>query len=680
MIRAFLLSTEEEKARFQREAEVVARLDHPHIVPVYEAGELDGHPFLAMKLIHGGTLATRLAHGPLEAREAVRLLAKVAAAVQHAHDKGVLHRDLKPSNILLDAAGVPWLTDFGMAACAQSSGGLTASGTQIGTPQYMSPEQAAGRLREVSPASDVWALGAMLFQMLSGRPPYAGETSLAIMHSVVNDAPPRLVAKDRRERDLAVLVERCLQKEASQRLSSAGMLAEELDRWLRGEPIQSRATPKPLVWPWMAAVAMALPGWLFLQPKQVEVSVVEEQRIQPSELEKATFGRAVALDGDTMAVGAPSQGAGAVYVYARQNGRWLPQAVLTSAEGHKGDEFGRSVAIEGDTLVIGAHLEDSGARDSGAAYVFTRDGTGWKQTAMLKAPSPSEGDGFGRAVAMDGGTLVIGSRREDHQKLRNSGAAYVFVRDGLSWKQQARLVSPHPGALFLFGISVCIEGDTVIVGVDGEDYSSVPPSSGIQRRLDTGAAYVFTRAAGAWTLETRLIAAEGYGGCFGYSVALSGDTALIGCYRNNRGNADLKAAPDTSARESGAAFVFVREGKTWQQQAFLKPQNNGTGYRFGFQVALNGPTAIVGAYSEGSGTTGINSRPDTACIEAGAVYVFRRQAADWTQTNYVKASHTSDFDHLGIALDFDGHTLVTGASGTDREPFSRGQVWTFSVK
>lgn len=685
MIRASRFASAEEKARFNREAAAAAQLDHESIVPLYEVGEVEGHAFLVMKLVRGGTLADRIKAGPMSPVEAARLLSAVAAAVQHAHEKGVLHRDLKPSNVLLDEAGDPWLTDFGMARMMGDDTDLTTTAAQIGTPQYMSPEQAAGRAREVSAASDVWALGAVFYQMLSGKAPYAGETSLAIMHAVTNEDPPKLMAKDRRERELAVLVDRCLQKDASQRLSSAGMLAEELERWLREEPIQSRAARKWSIWSWltaaMAMAAMGVIGWSFFRSTPVGLTIVEEQRVMPpAGMEEAIFGRAVALDGDTMAIGAPLQGAGAVNVYGRVDGRWVRQAILTPSDGRGGDEFGRAVAIEGDTLVVGAHLADSAARNSGAAYVFTREGAEWRQTAMLKAAAPGAGDGFGRAVAVDAGTVVIGSRLEDHNTLRDAGAAYVFVREGLSWKQQARLASPLPGAMHLFGISACIEGDTLIVGADAEENLAVPQSFIIERQLNSGAAYVFTRAAGVWTLQTRLAAAAGYGGCFGYSVALSGDTALIGCYRNNRSTADLDAAPDTSALESGAAFVFVREGQSWQQQAFLKPQNNRAGNRFGFQVALQGSTAVIGAYTESSGTTGINSSPDAACAEAGAAYVFQRQAARWSQTNYVKASYTSAYDRLGISLALDGQTLVVGASGANREPFVDGQVWTFSVK
>jgi serine/threonine protein kinase len=240
MIRGFHFSTADEMSRFQREAQAAARLDHPNIVPVYEIGEVDGCPFLSMKMIRGGTLADRLKAGRLTAEAAATIMAKVAAAVGYAHEKGILHRDLKPSNILLDEEGTPWLTDFGMAQLSDSAGALTVTGAQLGTPHYMSPEQASGLVRGLTAASDVWGLGAMFYQMLSGNLPYDGESNVAIMHEVVSASPPKLLPRTSREMDLSVLIERCLQKEPAERMQSATLLAEELERWLLRKLIQSR--------------------------------------------------------------------------------------------------------------------------------------------------------------------------------------------------------------------------------------------------------------------------------------------------------------------------------------------------------------------------------------------------------------------------------------------------------
>ena len=267
LMRSLLLATTEEKARFKTEAGAAAQLDHGSIVPVYEVGEQDGQPFFTMKLVEGQSLAARLKDGPLPEREAAAMMASIARAVAHAHERGVLHRDLKPGNVVLDTAGSPWLTDFGLAKVTTADSELTRTQSFLGTPEYMSPEQAAGRTRDIGPASDVWALGAMLFQMLSGRVPFTGESAVEVLRQVVDGDAPRL----RGSADLATIVARCLTKDPARRLSSAAFLAEELERWLAGEPIQSRGitlAERGARWvrrhPWPAVVAVLLAAVLAL--------------------------------------------------------------------------------------------------------------------------------------------------------------------------------------------------------------------------------------------------------------------------------------------------------------------------------------------------------------------------------------------------------------------------------
>lgn len=235
------LASRADLARFRSEAEAAARLDHPGIVSIFEVGESDGLPFYSMRFIEGTTLAKQLAAGPLPPREAATLLAKVADAVQAAHDRGVLHRDLKPSNILIDAAGRPHVSDFGLAKRLEDDQSVTHTGAILGTPCYMSPEQAAGSRGDVGPTSDVWSLGAILYQMLTGRPPFQAASPMDTLLAVLETDPPAprtvVVGVDR---DLEMIALKSLQKPQELRYSSAGGLAADLRAFLAGETIAAR--------------------------------------------------------------------------------------------------------------------------------------------------------------------------------------------------------------------------------------------------------------------------------------------------------------------------------------------------------------------------------------------------------------------------------------------------------
>ncbi len=238
--------------RFRVEAEAAAALDHPHIVPIYEVGEHEEQQYFSMKLVNGESLARRLHRDIPAPRDAARLVSMVASAVQHAHERGVLHRDLKPGNILLDAAGAPHVTDFGLAKKLDRDSDLTLSGVVVGTPSYMAPEQASGRSREVAPTTDVWGLGAILYHALSGRPPFQADESVETLRLVREGepVPPRTLVP-RLPRDLETICLKCLEKEPRRRYASAGELALELERFLRGEPIAARPiTIAGRAWRW----------------------------------------------------------------------------------------------------------------------------------------------------------------------------------------------------------------------------------------------------------------------------------------------------------------------------------------------------------------------------------------------------------------------------------------------
>src|SRR6478672_8962365 len=229
--------------RFRLEAEAAASLDHPCIVPIYEVGERDGQCYFSMKVVEGGQLDEVVKHTPLSIRQAVELIAKVARTVHYAHEHGILHRDIKPGNILLDAKGEPHLTDFGLARLAESESSVTQTLDVLGTPSYMAPEQALGNNAAVSSVTDVYGLGAVLYQLLTGHPPFAGGTTYETIKLLEDTEPrsPRLW-NPKIDRDLSTICLKCLEKDPKRRYSSALALAEDLEHWVKHEPILARRT------------------------------------------------------------------------------------------------------------------------------------------------------------------------------------------------------------------------------------------------------------------------------------------------------------------------------------------------------------------------------------------------------------------------------------------------------
>ena len=252
-ILSYHADSRETLARFRREAEAAASLDHPNILPIYEVSEgEDGLPFFSMKFAPGGSL---LDAGPAlrdEPRRSVALMAKVARGVQYAHGQGILHRDLKPGNIMLDGRGEPLVSDFGLAKWLDTTSDLTRTLTVFGTPGYIAPEQAKGPAANLTPAADVYSLGAILFDLFTGQPPFLGEHALAVIQQAADKSAPKLrTLAPSLDRDLETICARCLEREPKARYRSAGDLAEDLERWLEGRPIVARpVSPPTRVWRW----------------------------------------------------------------------------------------------------------------------------------------------------------------------------------------------------------------------------------------------------------------------------------------------------------------------------------------------------------------------------------------------------------------------------------------------
>lgn len=414
--------------------------------------------------------------------------------------------------------------------------------------------------------------------------------------------------------------------------------------------------------------------------------------------------------------------AGAVYIYTRSGAAWTQHAYVKASNAGSGDHFGNAVALsaDGSTLAVAAFWESSGATgvnanqndnsipQAGAAYVFTRSGGAWTQQAYIKASNtgragegdlPGEGDQFGFSLALsaDGNTLAVGAPSEDstaggingnqqNDSASSAGAVYVYARSGGTWTQQAYVKSDTPtnftlGDQFGYSLALSRDGTTLAVGVYDEGGSgrtvNAPVDTG---RNGSGAAYVFRRRGAEWTKEAYLKTWNAEGGdSWGVAISLSedGNTLALGsidedclCTGVVHAPSDAGATDQKSDMSVGAAAIFVRGGAGWTQQAYIKPSNPSEGDWFGVRLALSGDgtTLLVSAQNEDSAARGLNgNQQDESALESGAVYVFTRSGATWSQQAYVKGANTEAYDEFGgsVAVSRDGRTFLAGARGED---------------
>ena len=366
-----------------------------------------------------------------------------------------------------------------------------------------------------------------------------------------------------------------------------------------------------------------------------------------------SLGSSVALSGDTAVIGArhdDDKGAdsGSAYVFVRSGVTWTQQAKLTASDGAAGDLFGASIALAGDTVVVGSESDDDKGSDSGSAYVFVRSGTTWAQQAKLTATDGTAGDSLGCAVAVSGDSVLVGANSDD-AKVALGGSAYVFVRSGTTWTQQAKLVPSDTAANDYFGGAVALSGNTALVGASGDD----------AQVTNGGAAYVFVRSGTSWTEQDEitgknLTASSG----FGFAVALDADTALVGAW-----------SQDSSAADAGSAFVFVRSGSIWTQQAELLASDGAASDYFGVAVSLSGDTAAVGAHYE-----------DDKGANSGGAYLFGRTGTTWSQKMKVSASDGAAGDAFGRSVAVTADTLLVAAPADDDFGTSTGSAYIFVGK
>lgn len=368
------------------------------------------------------------------------------------------------------------------------------------------------------------------------------------------------------------------------------------------------------------------------------------------------FGGSVAISGTTVIVGAnggaaTASGAGAAYVYVLSGGAWTLQQKLTANDGEADDAFGSYVAISGDTAVVGAFGDRVGTNvNQGSAYVFFRTGTTWALQQKLTVADGATNDYFGRAVAIAGDTIVVGSSSADTLTNIDQGAAYVFLRTGTTWAQQAKLLAADGASTDYFGDSVAISGDTVVVGAT-EDATGA--------NVQQGSAYVFTRTGTAWTQQAKLTAADGTAfDYFGFSVALDGNTAVIGTLQDVGANF-----------QQGSAYIFVRSGSTWTQQQKLLAADGAANDSFGNSVFILGDTVMLGAAGD---TNGANTRQ-------GSAYVYTRSGTTWTQSQKLVAADGTADDSFGAGVAFTQNAAVIGSIGdTVGNNALQGSAYIFS--
>lgn len=352
------------------------------------------------------------------------------------------------------------------------------------------------------------------------------------------------------------------------------------------------------------------------------------------------FGGSVAISGTTAIVGAnagavTASGAGSAYVYVLSNGAWTLQQKLTASDGQPDDAFGSYVAISGDTAVIGAYGDTVGTNvNQGSAYVFVRSGTTWTQQQKLTAADGAATDVFGKAVAIAGDTVVVGASSADSVANVDQGAAYVFFRTGTTWAQQAKLTAGDAAATDYFGDSVAISADTVIVGAT-EDATGL--------NVQQGSAYVFTRTGTAWSQQAKLTAPDGTAfDYFGFAVAVDANTAVIGTLQDIGANF-----------QQGSVYVYVRSGTTWTMQQKLLAADGANGDSFGDSVSVLGDTVMIGAAGDTNGAT----------MRQGSAYLFARTGTTWAQSQKLLAADGGAEDSFGAGVAFTPNAAIVGSIG-----------------
>jgi FG-GAP repeat len=357
------------------------------------------------------------------------------------------------------------------------------------------------------------------------------------------------------------------------------------------------------------------------------------------------FGSSVSIYGDYAVVGASfddigaNSAQGSAYIFIKSGNTWTQQAKLIADDGVADDRFGTSVAISGDYVIVGANVDDIGANtDQGSAYIFMRSGVSWTQQAKLLATTGAGGDWFGISVALDGDYAIVGAYTDDIGGNSNQGSAYVFVRSGVTWTQQANLVAADGLSEDNFGLSVSISGEYVIVGAHDDHVGS---------NLGQGSAYIFIRTGNAWSQQAKILAGDGEANdFFGIAVSIDGDYVLVGAYGDDY-------PPST---DRGSAYIFNRSGSTWTQQAKLTALSGSPNDYYGSSVSILGETIFIGAYND-------ESLPGCSDpVRIGMGYIYKKQNNIWTLHSTVEDPLGDEGEQFTRSVSHNGDTFIAGAA------------------
>ena len=407
---------------------------------------------------------------------------------------------------------------------------------------------------------------------------------------------------------------------------------------------------RPLGWP-MLLVAVII-CVIASQANAALGDWAQEAKLLPSDgAAEGLFGCSVSISGDTAVIGAWGDDdnggySGSAYVFRYDGTNWVEEAKLLPSDGATYDYFGISVSVSSDTAVIGAYRDDDNGSESGSAYVFRHEGTGWVEEVKLLASDGDDGDRFGYSVSISGDTVVIGADYDDDHG-ESSGSAYVFRYDGTGWVEDAKLLPSDGAADDYFGISVSISGDTAVIGAYRDDDNG----------SDSGSVYVFRYNGAEWTQKTKLLASDGDADdLFGYPVSIFGDAVIIGAMGN-----------DDNGSNSGSAYVFRDNSAGWVQEGKLLPSDGDDGDSFGHSVSISGSTAVIGAFWD-----------DDNGGQSGSAYVFLHDGAGWVEDAKLLPSDGDADDLFGCSVSVSGNTAVIGARGDDDNGDSSGAAYIFA--